>query len=94
MCIDFRTNYSPLISKELLPTKFQRIFVENREVGIYFGSFGGKIYTGIFAEIHQNELEIFLPKDIHSLLDAEPIVPKQLEIENLNYFWNINSVIL
>lgn len=46
--------------------------------------FGGKkIYTGIVAEIHENEPETFLPKDIHSLLDAEPIVPKQ-QLK----FWN------
>ena len=46
--------------------------------------FGGKkIYTGIVAEILQNEPETFLPKDIHSLLDAEPIVPKQ-QLK----FWN------
>lgn len=46
--------------------------------------FGGKkIYTGIVSEIHENEPETFLPKEIHSILDAEPIVPK----EQLD-FWN------
>lgn len=45
--------------------------------------FGGKkIYTGIVSEIHQNEPETFLPKEIHSILDAEAIVP----IEQLQ-FW-------
>ncbi len=46
--------------------------------------FGGKkIYTGIVAELHQEEPETFIPKEIHSLLDAEPIVPE----EQLQ-FWN------
>lgn len=38
---------------------------------------GKKIYTGIVAEIHQNQPETFLPKEIHSVLDAAPIVPKE-----------------
>ena len=35
-----------------------------------------KIYTGIVAEIHENEPETFLPKEIHSILDADAIVPE------------------
>ncbi len=45
---------------------------------------GKKIYTGIVAELHENEPENFKPKDIISILDDAPILPKQqLEF----WFW-------
>lgn len=40
--------------------------------------FGGKkIYTGIIAEIHQNEPENFTIKDIINVLDKTPIIPQE-----------------
>lgn len=46
--------------------------------------FGGKkIYTGIVWDLHQNEPETFVPKDIINILDQQPILPVQ-QIE----FWN------
>ncbi|MGL6037503.1 MAG: replication restart helicase PriA [Soonwooa sp.] len=46
--------------------------------------FGGKkIYTGIVWDLHQNEPETFVPKDIINILDQKPILPIQ-QIE----FWN------
>ena len=46
--------------------------------------FGGKkIYTGIVWDLHQNEPETFVPKDIINILDQKPILPVQ-QIE----FWN------
>ncbi len=46
--------------------------------------FGGKkIYTGIVWDLHQNEPETFVPKDIINILDQKPILPFQ-QIE----FWN------
>lgn len=37
---------------------------------------GKKIYTGIVFELHQNQPEGFLAKDIISILDEQPIVPE------------------
>ena len=51
-----------------------------KRVLIPFG--GKKIYTGIILEIHQNTPENFIAKEIISILDPTPIVPK----EQLN-FW-------
>ncbi|MDO4764013.1 MAG: primosomal protein N' [Flavobacteriaceae bacterium] len=52
-----------------------------KRVLIPFG--GKKIYTGIVSEIHQNFPETFTAKEIISVLDSVPIVPKeQLE------FWS------
>lgn len=40
--------------------------------------FGGKkIYTGIVWDLHQNEPETFVPKDIINILDQQPILPIQ-----------------
>jgi len=48
--------------------------------------FGGKkIYTGIVAEIHHNEPEAFLPKEIHSILDQNPLFPKSNSSFGLGY---------
>lgn len=52
-----------------------------KRVLIPFG--GKKIYTGIVAEIHQNEPSTFVAKEIINILDSTPIVPK----EQLD-FWN------
>ncbi len=39
--------------------------------------FGGKkIYTGIIADLHDQEPETFIPKDVISLLDDAPILPQ------------------
>ena len=51
-----------------------------KRVLIPFG--GKKIYTGIITEIHQNAPKNFIAKEIISILDPTPIVPK----EQLN-FW-------
>ena len=69
----------PLNLKGTFTYKVSEEFLSKIEVGMrVLVPFGGKkIYTGIVAEVHENEPETFLPKDIHSLLDAEPIVPKQ-----------------
>lgn len=44
---------------------------------------GKKIYTGIVFELHDQVPETFLPKDVISLLDDQPIVPQE-QIR----FWN------
>ncbi len=44
---------------------------------------GKKIYTGIVCELHDNETETFVPKEIISVLDEFPILPQQ-QID----FWN------
>ena len=47
-------------------------------------AFGGKkIYTGIVFELHDQEPETFLPKEIINILDDFPILPKE-QIQ----FWN------
>ncbi len=46
-----------------------------KRVLIPFG--GKKIYTGIITEIHQNTPENFIAKEIISILDPTPIVPKE-----------------
>lgn len=68
--LNLKGTFTYNVSEELLPklTLGMRVLVP-------FG--GKKIYTGIVAEIHQNEPETFLPKEIHSILDAEAIVPKE-----------------
>lgn len=58
-----------------VPEEFLAEIVPGMRVLVPFG--GKKIYTGIVSEIHQVEPETFIPKDIHSLLDQEPIVPKE-----------------
>lgn len=61
-----------------VPDEYLGKAVPGMRVLVPFG--GKKIYTGIIKELHQETPETFLPKDIHSLLDAEPIVPEaQLE---------------
>ncbi|MEJ8598626.1 primosomal protein N' [Riemerella anatipestifer] len=41
---------------------------------------GKKIYTGIISDLHQNTPEEFSPKEIYSILDDTPILPRpQLE---------------
>ena len=40
--------------------------------------FGGKkIYTGIVFELHGNEPDSFIAKEVISILDDKPIVPQQ-----------------
>lgn len=44
---------------------------------------GKKIYTGIVFEVHDNEPENFVPREVISILDEFPILPQ----EQIN-FWN------
>ena len=69
----------PLNLKGTFTYKVSDDFLEQIKIGMrVLVPFGGKkIYTGIVAEIHHNEPEAFLPKEIHSILDTEPIVPKE-----------------
>lgn len=74
--LNLKGTFTYKVSKDLLPK-----LALGMRVLVPFG--GKKIYTGIVAEIHENEPETFLPKEIHSILDAEAIVPEaQLQ------FWN------
>lgn len=68
--LNLKGTFTYKVSEDLLPklTLGMRVLVP-------FG--GKKIYTGIVAEIHENEPETFLPKEIHSILDAEAIVPEE-----------------
>ncbi len=74
--LNLKGTFTYKVSEDLLPK-----LALGMRVLVPFG--GKKIYTGIVAEIHQNEPETFLPKEIHSILDAEAIVPE----EQLQ-FWN------
>lgn len=74
--LNLKGTFTYKVSEDLLPK-----LALGMRVLVPFG--GKKIYTGIVAEIHENEPETFLPKEIHSILDAEAIVPEaQLQ------FWN------
>ncbi|NAW50205.1 primosomal protein N' [Elizabethkingia argentiflava] len=56
------------------------IFLEGKlEIGMrVVVPFGGKkLYTGIIAEIHNRVPEVFLPKEIISVLDSEAILPRE-----------------
>lgn len=64
-----------------VPTEFIPNITLGMRVLVPFG--GRKIYTGIVAELHQNEPKNFIVKDIVNLLDDVPILP----IEQLD-FWN------
>ncbi len=74
----------PLNLKGTFTYKVPDFLVDEIEVGkrvlVPFG--GKKIYTGIISEIHHREPENFVPKELISMLDSSPIVPK----EQLN-FW-------
>lgn len=69
----------PLNLKGTFTYKVPQNLLNEIEVGkrvlIPFG--GKKIYTGIIAEIHQNTPGNFIAKEIISILDSMPIVPKE-----------------
>ncbi|MBP7172955.1 MAG: primosomal protein N' [Cloacibacterium sp.] len=69
----------PLNLKGTFTYKVPDFLVEEIEVGkrvlVPFG--GKKIYTGIVLEIHNREPENFIPKELISMLDSSPIVPKE-----------------
>lgn len=67
--LNLKGTFTYKVSEEFLPK-----LALGMRVLVPFG--GKKIYTGIVAEIHENEPETFLPKEIHSILDADAIVPK------------------
>ena len=67
--LNLKGTFTYKVSEEFLPK-----LALGMRVLVPFG--GKKIYTGIVAEIHENEPETFLPKEIHSILDADAIVPE------------------
>lgn len=67
--LNLKGTFTYKVSEDLLPK-----LALGMRVLVPFG--GKKIYTGIVSEIHENEPETFLPKEIHSILDAEAIVPE------------------
>ena len=75
----------PLNLKGTFTYKVPDELVENLKMGMrVLVSFRGKkIYTGIVAEIHQNDPETFVPKEIISILDDSPILP----LEQIS-FWS------
>ena len=77
--LNFAQIILPLNLKGTFTYKIPDEFVEKIEIGMrVLVSFGGKkIYTGIVFEIHQNEPENFVPKEIISLLDHSAILPKE-----------------
>ena len=75
----------PLNLKGTFTYKVPDELVENLKIGmrILVSFRGKKIYTGIVAEIHQNDPETFVPKEIISILDDSPILP----LEQIS-FWS------
>lgn len=75
----------PLNLKGTFTYKIPAEILQNIEVGMrVLVPFGGKkIYTGIVFDLHDSEPKTFEPKDIISLLDDFPILPKE-QID----FWN------
>ena len=69
----------PLNLKGTFTYKVPEELVEKLVVGMrVLVSFRGKkIYTGIVAEIHTQQPEAFVPKEIISILDESPILPEQ-----------------
>ena len=65
----------PLNLKGTFTYKVPDELVENLKIGMrVLVSFRGKkIYTGIVAEIHQNDPETFVPKEIISILEEKSI---------------------
>lgn len=88
----------PLNLKGTFTYKVPNDLLEQIEKGIrVLVPFGGKkIYTGIVAEIHQNEPQNFIAKEIISILDHSPIVPQE-QLDFLNwlseyYLCNIGEI--
>lgn len=67
--LNLKGSFTYTVPEELVPQiqKGMRVLVPFR---------GKKIYTGIVFELHQNQPEGFLAKDIISILDEHPIVPE------------------
>lgn len=64
-----------------IPNDLQPFISLGMRVLVPFG--GRKIYTGIVANIHNQQPELFVPKEIVNILDDTPILP----LEQLR-FWN------
>ncbi|MFP3593888.1 primosomal protein N' [Chryseobacterium sp. SIMBA_038] len=64
-----------------VPEELMSVIQAGMRVLVPFG--GKKIYTGLVFELHDNEPENFVAKEVISLLDDAPILPK----EQIN-FWN------
>ncbi len=77
--LNFAQIILPLNLKGTFTYKVPDELLGNFEIGMrVLVSFRGKkIYTGIVAEIHQNDPETFVPKEIISILDDSPILPKE-----------------
>ncbi|WP_234108603.1 primosomal protein N' [Chryseobacterium sp. R2A-55] len=75
----------PLNLKGTFTYKVPDVFFNEIEVGmrVLVPFRGKKIYTGIVVEIHHTEPELFVPKEIISILDEFPILPNE-QIR----FWN------
>lgn len=58
-----------------VPQDLQEKIETGMRVLVQFG--GKKIYTGIVFEIHDNEPETFIPKEIINILDEFPILPNE-----------------
>lgn len=67
--LNLKGSFTYTVPEELIPQiqEGMRVLVPFR---------GKKIYTGIVFELHQNQPEGFLAKDIISILDEQPIVPE------------------
>lgn len=67
--LNLKGSFTYTVPEELIPQiqEGMRVLVPFR---------GKKIYTGIVFELHQNQPEGFLVKDIISILDEQPIVPE------------------
>lgn len=67
--LNLKGSFTYTVPEELVPQiqEGMRVLVPFR---------GKKIYTGIVFELHQNQPEGFLAKDIISILDEQPIVPE------------------
>ncbi|TXF79112.1 primosomal protein N' [Chryseobacterium sp.] len=75
----------PLNLKGTFTYKVPEALVEKLEPGmrVLVPFRGKKIYTGIVSEIHSEKPETFVPKELISILDDFPILPKEQ-----NLFWN------
>ncbi|MBU4537967.1 MAG: primosomal protein N' [Weeksellaceae bacterium] len=58
-----------------VPDELVRVLESGMRVLVSFR--GKKIYTGIVMELHQNDPETFVPKEIINILDDFPILPKE-----------------
>lgn len=74
--LNLKGSFTYKVPEELMP-----MIQPGMRVLVPFG--GKKIYTGIVFELHDNAPESFVAKEVISILDDKPILPK----EQIN-FWN------